>query len=88
MPTTPFTLTLPRATDEYDAQVFQQLLDYIQALERAVYKKSQHVEIYSPSDSGGREVKLIIRSPDGTRWTIDVDNSGTLGTTDFGSTGL
>lgn len=74
----PTTLTLPQVKEEYSRDVFQQLVDYIQALERAVYRKDAHVRVAGAADAGSREPYLIIDSPDGTPWALEVDNSGTL----------
>ncbi len=78
MATTPFTYTLPRVTEEYDRATFQQLLDYIQQLERAVYKRSQHVRVAGTADPGSREPYLIVDSPNGTPWALEVSNAGVL----------
>ena len=84
----PSDFSLPTAKDRYTRDDFQAVLDYIRALEEKVFMRDKHVEIYGEQDSGGREPFLILRSPDGTRWKITVDNAGTISATDVGSLGL
>ena len=81
-------LNFPRIPQEYDPEFTQALVTFLQELERAAYLKTRHVEIFLDDDSGGREQFLILHSPDGTRWKIEVDNAGTIGATDIGSLGL
>lgn len=40
------------------------------------HKKTEHLEI-------GREQRFIMRSPNGTRWEITVEDDGSLTTTDL-----
>jgi hypothetical protein len=80
-------LSLPQAQDEYDPQTFQYLLDYLRDLEEASYLRNTHLEVWSPPGAGGRQPEFILRSPDGARWLIRVDNAGNLTTTDAGTLG-
>jgi hypothetical protein len=80
-------LSLPQAAGEYDQETFQYLLDYLRDLEEVVYLRNTHLEVYSPPGPGGRQPEFILRSPDGARWLIRVDNAGDLTTTDAGTLG-
>jgi hypothetical protein len=71
---------LPQAKGEYDRETFQRLLDYIRELEEVTFKRNAHVEIYGDQDSGLRQPELVLRSPDGTRYALVVDNAGVLST--------
>lgn len=85
---TPVSLNLPRVPEKYSPEFQQQVIDYLESLQRGAYLKQNHVEIYTPGDAGGRERFLILRSPNGTRWKITVDNAGSISATDVGSLGL
>lgn len=80
--------SLPEAKAEYSQEDFQALIRYIREIEAAAYLKYNHVEIHGTPDAGGRQPLLIIRSPDGTRFAVSVDNAGALATTDIGDLGL
>jgi hypothetical protein len=84
----PTDFSLPEAKEKYDRQDFQAIVDYIRALEKAVFQRHQHLEVFSPEDVGGRQPFLILRSPDGTRWSITVDDLGVISATDIGDLGL
>jgi len=80
--------SIPEAKEKYSQEDFSALIRYIQELEAAAYLRFNHVEIYGNPDGGGRQPLLILRSPDGTRYAVSVDNAGTLVTTDIGDLGL
>lgn len=80
-------LALPQAKEEYDKPTMQLLLEYIRRLEQASYLRNTHLEIYSPPDSGGRQPLLILRSPNGTRFSVHVDDAGNLYTQSAGTQG-
>ena len=81
-------LSATQVPDEYSADFLREIVAHLEDLQRGVYFKARHVEIYAPGDSGGREPFLILHSPDGTRWKITVDNAGTIAATDIGDLGL
>lgn len=71
-------VNFPPVPREYDADFEQKLVDFLQELSRSVYLKNNHVDVYLPDDSGSRKAYLIVRSPNGTPWALEVDNAGTL----------
>jgi hypothetical protein len=86
---------LPDAKERYSQADHQALIRYVQELEVTLrelndesYLRSNHVEIYGNPDAGGRQPLLILRSPDGTRFAVSVDNAGALATTNIGDLGL
>lgn len=80
--------SLPEAKAEYSQEDLQAVIRYIRELEAAAYLRYNHVEIHGSPDAGGRQPLLILRSPDGTRYAVSVDNAGNLSTTDIGDLGL
>lgn len=80
-------LSLPPAGPEYDQRTLQTLIDHIRELEALLYLRNTHLEVYSPAGAGGRQPLFILRSPDDERWSITVDNSGNLVTTNIPSSG-
>lgn len=80
--------SLPEAKETYDKEDLQAVIRYIRELEAAAYLRYNHVEIHGNPDAGGRQPLLILRSPDGTRYAVSVDNAGNLSTTDIGDLGL
>lgn len=85
---TAFSVNFPSVPHEYDPVFMRELINFLEELARSTYRRNQHVEIFLQTDSGGREQFLILHSPDGTRWKIEVDNAGTIGATDIGTLGL
>ena len=63
-------MNLPK---EFDAAEWKRQLDLF---DEEVYKRQRDVEI-SGGDANRRQ-RLILVSPDGTRWSVTVNNSGTL----------
>jgi len=62
----------------YDPQEFQRVQQLVDNLNRETYKRNEHVDIVGDVDAGGRKPQLILRSPDGRRWTINVSNAGAI----------
>lgn len=74
----------PSVTDvkeEYDPNVIRRLVEYIRALEDNIYFRNQNLDISGAPDAAGRRPHLILRSPDGNLWQVEVDNAGALSTT-------
>jgi hypothetical protein len=66
-------MRLPNATDKYDPTTINQMNLLIEQADDLNHKKNQDVEVGA--------ARLILKSPNGTRYSITVDNSGTLGAT-------
>lgn len=66
-------MILPNASDRYDSILINQMNNLIEQADGLNHKKNQDVEIGA--------ARLILRAPNGTRYSLTVDNSGTLGTT-------
>jgi len=72
-------MSLPLVPARYDQGVEEERNRQINAGLDAVYRRDQDVEI-----SGGptaRSQRLVLRSPDGNRWSIEVDNAGAISAT-------
>jgi len=67
-------MILPNPPGTYLQSYFAPILQQIAKLLTTSYQKNQDVELNS-------DQRLIIVSPDGSRYEITVDNSGTLSTT-------
>lgn len=65
------TLRLPVPTPGYDPVREAEKNKLIEQADQVNHKRTADLEIVTPQ-------RLILRSPDGTRWKITVDNSGTL----------
>lgn len=66
-------LTLQRAPEGYNANDENQARAKIESEDKRNQKIGQNVDI--------RNAKLILTSPNGSRFSVTVDNSGTLSTT-------
>ena len=66
-------MRLPNATDEYSRQEEQQKNLLLEQADTLNFKKFQDVEVGS--------ARLILKSPNGTRYSLAVDNSGNLSAT-------
>ena len=66
-------MILPNASDRYDSILINQMNNLIEQADGLNHKKNQDVEIGA--------ARLILRAPNGTRYSLTVDNSGTLGAT-------
>lgn len=65
------TLRLPVATPNYDPVRESEKNKLIEQADQLNHKRTADLEIVTPQ-------RLILRSPDGTRWKITVSNTGTL----------
>lgn len=63
-------IRLPSPENIYDVQVEQQRNLLIEQADDLNHKKNQDVEV--------GDARLILKSPNGTRYSITVDNSGTV----------
>lgn len=66
-------MKLPSATQQYDLRDQAQLRNLIERADVQNRKQGQDVEI--------RGARLVLTSPNGTRYSVTVDNSGNLSTT-------
>ena len=67
------TMRLPPSPVDYVLSTVQQRNLTIELADKQNHKKDQDVEIGA--------ARLVLRAPNGTRWSVTVDNSGNLGTT-------
>jgi len=67
------TMRLPPSPVDYVLSTEQQRNLTIELADKQNHKKDQDVEIGA--------ARLVLRAPNGTRWSVTVDNSGNLGTT-------
>ena len=67
------TMRLPPSPVDYVLSTEQQRNLTIELADKQNHKKAQDVEIGA--------ARLVLRAPNGTRWSVTVDNSGNLGTT-------
>ena len=63
-------MRLPSAQPKYNQDIQAKLLQQIETEDAQNHKRGRDVEI-SPA-------RLIIKSPNGSRWSITVSNAGTL----------
>jgi hypothetical protein len=66
-------MRLPDATGEYSQQQEQQKNLLLEQADTLNVKKFQDIEI--------GDAKLVLKSPDGSRFSVTVDNSGNLSAT-------
>lgn len=66
-------MRLPDAPNTYDRSVEDERNRQLEKALRLVHRRDRDVEI-----GAGR---LILKSPDGARWEVTVDNTGTLSAT-------
>jgi len=64
---------LPSAAQDYDLRDQAQLRNLLERADVQNMKRGQDIEVSS--------AKLILTSPNGTRYSVTVDNSGNLSTT-------
>jgi hypothetical protein len=67
-------MILPSAPREWSARFQAELQRAIAEADRYNLKQNQRIELVE----GGTE--LVITSPDGTKWKLSVDNTGTIST--------
>lgn len=63
-------MRLPRAPDQYDRRNETQRNLVIELADQQTHKRDEDLEIGA--------ARLILKSPDGTRYQVKVDNSGNL----------
>ena len=66
-------MILPNASVRYDSTLIDRITNLIEQADNLNHKKNQDVEIGA--------ARLILRAPNGTRYSVTVDNAGTLGAT-------
>lgn len=66
-------MKLPSAAQDYDLRDQAQLRNLLERADVQNMKRGQDIEVSS--------AKLILTSPNGTRYSVTVDNSGNLSTT-------
>jgi hypothetical protein len=64
-------MRLPVPPARYDASFEAQRNQFIEQADNQNLKRLADLEVVAPQ-------RLILRSPDGTKWQINVDNSGNL----------
>jgi hypothetical protein len=75
--------TGPSATDvteEFDPNLIRRIIEYIRDFADLAYSRNKDVEVVGEPDDAGRRQHLVLRSPDGNRWRILVDDAGVLST--------
>lgn len=65
-------MNLPRPGERYERPTEDRRNRALELADAQNLKRGQDVEL--------RDERLILRSPDGTRYQVTVDNTGTLGT--------
>ena len=66
-------MILPNASVRYDSALIDRITNLIEQADNLNHKKNQDVEIGA--------ARLILRAPNGSRYSVTVDNAGTLGAT-------
>jgi hypothetical protein len=66
-------MILPVVTTDYSPQNISQMNLAIEQADALNHKKNQDLEVGA--------ARLVLKSPDGTRYSITVDNSGNVGAT-------
>lgn len=66
-------MKLPSATPQYDLRDQAQLRNLLERADVQNRKKGQDIEVLG--------ARLVLTSPNGTRYSVTVDNSGNLSTT-------
>ena len=69
--------TLPQATAAYDFASTSQLINELEIRDGQAFKIGERMEL-----NGQDDTQLIIISPDGTKFKLQVSNAGTLSTTE------
>ena len=67
---------LPQAPQQYDSAFQSQLINELEVREGEAVKKGERLEL-----NGQDNTQLVLISADGTKYKIQVDNSGNLSTT-------
>ena len=69
--------TLPQATAAYDFASTSQLINELEIRDGQAFKIGERMEL-----NGQDDTQLIIISPDGTKFKLQVSNAGTLSATE------
>jgi len=69
--------TLPQATAAYDFASTSQLINELEIRDGQAFKVGERMEL-----NGQDDTQLIIISPDGTKFKLQVSNAGTLSATE------
>lgn len=77
----PLGLTVTDVEQEYDPNVIRRLVEAIRDIYEHAHSDRKNVEIVGAPDSAGRRTHLVLRSPDGNLWQVDVTDAGALITT-------
>ena len=77
----PLSITATDVAEEFDPNLIRRIVEFLQGVDRYNYSSLKDVEIVGEPDAAGRSPHLILRSPDGNRWQVNVDNAGVLSTT-------
>ena len=77
----PIAISPTDVEEEYDPTVIRRLVEAIRDIYEHTYSDRQNVEIVGAPDQAGRRTHLVLRSPDGNHWQVEVDNAGALLTT-------
>jgi hypothetical protein len=72
-------IKLPQAPERYDKPTEEERNRQIESEFRNVYKRDEDLEITGGNST--RDQRLILKSPNGTRWKITVSNAGTISAT-------
>jgi hypothetical protein len=67
-------MSLPRPADKYDQRWASENNRQLELHLAMTYRKGTDVEL-------GQSERIILRSPDGTRWAVTVSDAGALTTT-------
>ena len=67
-------MSLPRPLEKYDLRWATELTRTLEAQWTQTHRRGTDVEL-------GLNERVIVRSPDGNRWAITVDNAGAIVTT-------
>jgi len=73
-------MTIPRPPKSYDETSFRRIVSDIEQTLDKTRRKNEDIVL------DGSNARFILRSPDGTYFSLSVDNAGTLSTTNLGTT--
>lgn len=79
----PLVLQPEDIASEYEPAQLRAVVESIRTLQVNGYSRFQDVLIAGEPDSAGRRPHLVLRSPDGNLWRVEVDNAGALSTTNI-----
>lgn len=77
----PISLSTTDVEAEYDPTVIRRIIEAVRDIYENTYSTRQNVEIVGAPDAAGRRTHLVLRSPDGNHWQVNVDNAGALSAT-------